>query len=57
VEFFISASAGVALYPQDGADVETLIKSADIAMYDAKAQGKNQYLLCSWAVKDQAPEE
>ncbi|HBR00979.1 MAG TPA: sensor domain-containing phosphodiesterase [Ruminiclostridium sp.] len=56
-EFFISASAGVALYPQDGADVETLIKSADIAMYDAKAQGKNQYLLCSWAVKDQAPEE
>lgn len=42
-EFFISASAGIALYPQDGTDAETLIKNADIAMYKAKTRGKNQY--------------
>jgi diguanylate cyclase (GGDEF)-like protein len=46
-EFFISASTGVALYPQDGMDAETLIKNADIAMYNAKTWGKNQYVLCA----------
>lgn len=51
-EFFISASAGVALYPQDGTDCETLIKNADITMYNAKTRGKNQYLLCSEEIKD-----
>jgi diguanylate cyclase (GGDEF)-like protein len=51
-EFFISASAGVALYPQDGTDVKTLIKNADIAMYKAKTRGKNQYLLCSQEIAD-----
>lgn len=45
-KFFISASAGVALYPLDGADCETLIKNADLAMYSAKVRGKNQYALC-----------
>lgn len=40
-EFFISASAGVALYPQDGTDAETLVKNADTAMYTAKTRGKN----------------
>lgn len=46
-KFLISASAGVALYPQDGTDAETLIKNADIAMYNAKTGGKNQYFLCT----------
>lgn len=44
-EFYISASAGVALYPHNGADAETLIKNADIAMYNAKTRGKNKYVL------------
>ncbi|ATW24733.1 GGDEF domain-containing protein [Candidatus Formimonas warabiya] len=56
-KFFISASAGVALYPQDGTDAETLIKNADIAMYNAKTHGKNQYLLCAQDMEDQVPEE
>ena len=34
----ISASPGVALYPQHGEDVETLLKHADVAMYEAKRQ-------------------
>jgi diguanylate cyclase (GGDEF)-like protein len=50
-EFYITASAGVAVYPYDGDDAESLIKNADIAMYSAKANGKNQYVLCTTDMK------
>ncbi|HEX2950885.1 MAG TPA: EAL domain-containing protein, partial [Armatimonadota bacterium] len=46
-ESFITASIGVAFFPQDGTDAETLIKYADLAMYRAKAQGKNNVVLYS----------
>jgi diguanylate cyclase (GGDEF)-like protein len=39
----ITTSVGVAIYPHDGKDAETLIKYADIAMYAAKATGRNQH--------------
>jgi diguanylate cyclase (GGDEF)-like protein len=39
----VRASIGVSLYPRDGADGETLLKHADIAMYAAKADGKGRY--------------
>ena len=42
-EFQISASIGIATYPNDGQDGATLLKHADIAMYRAKQAGKNQY--------------
>ena len=35
------ASIGIALYPQDGTNLDTLIKHADVAMYHVKGQGKN----------------
>lgn len=38
-----SASIGVAMYPQDGEDITTLIKNADTAMYHAKKQGKDTF--------------
>ncbi|KAF0867216.1 bifunctional diguanylate cyclase/phosphodiesterase [Pseudomonas sp. LD120] len=41
-EFFISASIGTSLYPEDGCDVATLIKNADAAMYRSKAKGRNR---------------
>jgi len=39
----ITASIGVSLYPEDGLDASTLIKNADIAMYQAKKNGQQKY--------------
>lgn len=50
-ECFVSASIGVALYPEDGIDAEALIKNADIAMYKAKSNGKNQCVFCTPLMK------
>ncbi len=52
-EFFITCSAGIAVYPYDGEDAETLIKNADIAMYKAKSRGKNQFALCTVDMKEE----
>jgi diguanylate cyclase (GGDEF)-like protein len=43
-ELKISASLGVAIYPADGEALEILIKHADIAMYETKKMGRNNYL-------------
>lgn len=40
-----SCSIGISFCPQDGMDFETLFKNSDIALYGAKSQGKNQFLL------------
>ncbi len=42
-EVFVTASIGIALYPLDGGDAENLLKNADVAMYYAKNQGRNNY--------------
>jgi predicted signal transduction protein with EAL and GGDEF domain len=41
--FKLTCSIGVSLYPNDGQDMETLIKNADAAMYQAKESGRNMY--------------
>jgi diguanylate cyclase (GGDEF)-like protein/PAS domain S-box-containing protein len=43
----ITASIGISLFPNDGADLAGLLKNADIAIYRAKEQGKNNYLFYS----------
>ncbi|MBU1641942.1 EAL domain-containing protein, partial [bacterium] len=43
----VTASIGVSTYPQDGLDEQTLTKNADIAMYKAKEEGKNNFLFYS----------
>ncbi len=45
--FEITASMGVAFYPEDGQDVETLTENADQAMYVSKETGKNKYTFYS----------
>ncbi|AQR67801.1 hypothetical protein BZG29_05045 [Janthinobacterium sp. LM6] len=42
-EFFLSCCMGVAVYPDDGQNADTLIKHADIAMYRAKEQGRGNW--------------
>ncbi len=42
-ELMVTCSAGISLYPQDGSDVETLLKNADAAMYQAKEKGRNNF--------------
>jgi len=40
---YISASMGISLYPDNGKDIDTILKNADVAMYKAKDIGKNNY--------------
>lgn len=40
---YIDSSVGIAIYPKDGTDMISLMKHADIAMYDAKKNGRAQY--------------
>ncbi|MBP6020599.1 MAG: EAL domain-containing protein [Burkholderiaceae bacterium] len=47
----ISASLGVAFYPQDASDAPELLKSADLAMYAAKELGRNQYAVFTQAMR------
>jgi diguanylate cyclase (GGDEF)-like protein len=42
-EKIITASMGIAIYPEDGENIETLIKHADVAMYEVKKSGGNNY--------------
>jgi diguanylate cyclase (GGDEF)-like protein/PAS domain S-box-containing protein len=42
----ITASIGISLFPENGADVDTLLRAADYAMYLAKRQGGNRHLNC-----------
>ena len=55
-DFRVTASIGIGMYPHDGADEQTLMKHADVAMYQAKAEGKNNFQFYSEALNSNSLE-
>ena len=54
---YVSSSIGIALYPQDGITPDSLLSNADMAMYDAKNNGKNAYRFYHRKLEDHAREQ
>ncbi|HTN67134.1 MAG TPA: EAL domain-containing protein [Burkholderiaceae bacterium] len=52
--FYPTCSIGIALYPDDGSDAETLIRHADVAMYHAKQNGRNNFQFFTAAMNERA---
>ncbi|GAB4539621.1 MAG: EAL domain-containing protein [Pleurocapsa sp.] len=52
----VTSSIGIAVYPQDGEDADTLLKNADFALYQVKEQGRNDYQHYSLALNSQGHE-
>ena len=56
-ELYVSASIGIAMYPEDGETAGELLKSADIAMYHAKKLGRNNFQYYSKKLNEEAAEK
>jgi diguanylate cyclase (GGDEF)-like protein/PAS domain S-box-containing protein len=55
-DLLVTTSIGISLYPEDGVDAETLIKNADMAMYQAKENGRQSYQFFKPAMNTRAVE-
>lgn len=57
VDCYISSSIGIVLYPEDGTDIESLMKHADQAMYKAKLDGRNRFCYFTLSMQQEANEK
>jgi len=55
-EFYLTGSVGVSVYPRDGENLDTLLRNADIAMYQSKAQSRNGYCFFKAAMLERVTE-
>ena len=49
---YINASIGISIFPDDGQTTQELIKNADMAMYKAKSEGKNKFVMFTQEMND-----
>ncbi len=56
-EVYINVSIGIAVFPDDSSDINTLIMNADMAMYEVKSSGKNGYTFYDDKLEHQAAEK
>lgn len=50
----VTASIGIAIAPQDGGDVDELMRHADVALYQAKREGRNRAVSFTWSMKERS---
>jgi diguanylate cyclase (GGDEF)-like protein/PAS domain S-box-containing protein len=55
-ELYITASIGISIFPENGDNIEILVKNADAAMYYAKEEGRNNYQFYNSTINDNAME-
>ncbi|MBK7564779.1 MAG: EAL domain-containing protein [Propionivibrio sp.] len=55
-ELFVTPSIGISFYPQDGADASSLLRHADLAMYQVKSSGRNGFSCFSQDMNERAQE-
>lgn len=56
-ELFVSGSIGISIFPEDGESVKSLMQCADVAMYQAKGRGRNNYQFFTSGMTARAQEE
>ena len=54
VELVVGASIGITVYPADGVEIDTLLRNADAAMYQAKERGRNNYQFFTESINEAA---
>ncbi len=56
-EVYVNVSIGISVYPDDSSDINTLVKNADMAMYEVKSSGKNGFIFYNDKLEHAAAEK